>query len=190
MEIIVAVAQNDVIGDSHTNQLLWHVPADLSRFYRMTKGQVVIMGRKTFESLPLGKLPHRINVVLTHHIPVLNNFECKEPTSTTTTTPIFFVTFSMLWDVLSQVGEKKIFVIGGSAIYKLLLPFCSVIHYTLVDLQPVGDVLFPMSRDELHHASSRVEYEPDAAGAAATEEESWYTSTESVRYKFITYHLN
>jgi dihydrofolate reductase len=185
MEMIVAVAQNNVIGDSQNNQLLWHLPEDLSRFYRLTKGQVVIMGRKTFHSLPLGKLPHRVNIVLTH-VPVLDNVQHREET----TTPIYFVTVSMLWEVLLHVGDKKIFVIGGSSIYKLLFPFCSVIHYTLVDLEPVGDVLFPFSRDDLRNASSLVAYEPVEATASAAEE-SWYTSTTitPVRYKFITYYL-
>jgi dihydrofolate reductase len=179
MEMIVAVAKNNVIGESHTNQLLWHLPEDLSRFYRLTKGQVVIMGRKTFDSLPLGKLPHRINIVLTH-TPVLDEFERME---TTLTTPIYFVTVSMLWEVLSHLVDKKIFVIGGSSIYKLLFPLCSVIHYTLVDLEPVGDVLFPFSREELTQASDLIKYEPD--------EESWKTSTttESFNYQYITYYL-
>jgi dihydrofolate reductase len=187
MEMIVAVAQNNVIGDTTTNQLLWHLPEDLSRFYRLTKGQVVIMGRKTFDSLPLGKLPHRINIVLTHspHPQPLELMtqQQNEPTNT----PIYFVTFSMLWELLSHIVEKKIFVIGGSSIYKLLFPFCSVIHYTLADIAPVGNVSFPFSREELTNASSLVEYEPASAAA----EDNWNTSThtESLRYKYITYHL-
>ncbi len=176
--MIVAVAQNNAIGDSHTNQLLWHLPEDLSRFYRLTKGHVVIMGNKTYQSLPNGKLPHRINLVLTHSPPADS---LHQPLLEPTNSPVYFVTLDQLSATLSHILEKKIFVIGGSSIYKLLFPFCSVIHYTLVDVEPVGDVLFPFSREELTHLS---------VTTIDSENETWQTSTrEGIRYRHITYHL-
>lgn len=176
MEMIVAVAKNDVIGDTETNQMLWHIPEDLSRFYRMTKGHVVIMGHNTYQSLPNGPLKHRINIVLTRDPPV-----CQIPEESNN--HLFFVNLSKIWEVLVRFVDKKIFVIGGSSIYNLLFPFCKVVHYTLVDLEPVGDVVFPFSREFLRNASS----------GNVEESDTWTTSTKAsslINYKYITYNIN
>ena len=63
ISIIAAIAENNAIGKN--NKLLWRLPADMRRFKDLTTGHAVIMGRKTFESLPKGPLPNRKNVVLT-----------------------------------------------------------------------------------------------------------------------------
>ena len=62
LSIIVAIAENNVIGKD--NKLLWHVPEDLKRFKSITSGNIIIMGRKTFESLP-GVLPNRKHIIIT-----------------------------------------------------------------------------------------------------------------------------
>ena len=62
LSIIVAVAENNIIGGD--NKLLWHIPEDLKRFKSITSGNTIVMGRKTFESLP-GVLPNRKHVVIT-----------------------------------------------------------------------------------------------------------------------------
>ncbi len=66
VSIIVAVAQNGIIGDR--NSLLWHISEDMRFFRRTTSGHPVIMGRKTFESFPKGALPGRRNIVVTRNI--------------------------------------------------------------------------------------------------------------------------
>ena len=63
ISIIVAIAENNAIGKD--NKLLWYLPDDLKRFKRLTTGHPVIMGKKTFESLPIKPLPNRTNIVLT-----------------------------------------------------------------------------------------------------------------------------
>ena len=71
VKLIAAVARNRAIG--HQGQLLFHLPEDMARFRRLTPGHPVIMGRKTYESLPHGPLPHRRNIVLSRqagfHLP-------------------------------------------------------------------------------------------------------------------------
>ncbi len=168
MEMIVAVSQNGLIGDTEHNTLLWNIPEDLARFSKMTRGHVVVMGHKTFWSLPNGKLKNRINVVLTRTPPI-----CQIPEDNMD--DLFFVDISRLWTLLNRFIDKKVFVIGGSSIYKLLYPFCSVVHYTLVDLEPSGDVMFPFARELLNQTSNEVE------------EGEWLLSTSGIKYKYITY---
>jgi dihydrofolate reductase len=109
----------------------------------MTQGNVIVMGRKTFESFPNGPLKDRIHIVLT-----------RTPTSstistTTTTYPnVFFVNTENLRETLEPYSKtKKIFVIGGREIYDLLIDYCESIHITLVDLEPEGDVVFSYTLD-------------------------------------------
>jgi dihydrofolate reductase len=170
MEMIVAVSQNGLIGDTEQNTLLWNIPEDLSRFSKMTRGHVVIMGHKTFWSLPNGKLKNRINVVLTRTPPVLQIPEY-------TNDDLFFVDISRLWTLLNRFTNKKVFVIGGASIYNLLYPFCYSVHYTLVDLEPYGDVMFPFSREWLKQKSNEVE------------EGEWNISISGTRYKYITFNI-
>lgn len=166
MEFIVAVSQNGLIGDTDSNTMLWNIPEDLSRFYRMTLGKVVIMGHNTYKSLPNGKLKNRINIVLT-----------RSPTHSCDEENLFFVDISRLWNILIRFVDKKVVVIGGESIYKLLYPFCHTIHYTLVDLEPVGNVHFPYSRELLKSSSESVC------------EEDWAISISGIKYKYITYNI-
>lgn len=167
--MIVAVAQNGVIGDSTENKLLWHIPEDLYRFSKMTRGHIVIMGHNTFRSLPNGKLKNRINVVLTKTSPTS---EAQEEEG------LFFTDIQNMWTILNQFAEKKVFVIGGSSIYQLLQSFCKVVHYTLVDLKPCGDVMFPFSREWLKRKSND-----------GVDEGEWNESSSGIKYKYITYNL-
>lgn len=80
--IVAAIADNNAIGkDQH---LLWSLPSDMKRFKELTTGHAVIMGRKTFESLPKGALPDRKNVVLTNmpEAGFVNCFACEDVTET------------------------------------------------------------------------------------------------------------
>uniref|UniRef100_A0A6C0HIJ6 dihydrofolate reductase n=1 Tax=viral metagenome TaxID=1070528 RepID=A0A6C0HIJ6_9ZZZZ len=129
MELIVAFAKNGVIGNN--NEIPWHVPEDLIRFKHMTLGQVIVMGRKTFESLPNGPLKNRVHIVLTR-APVISS-----------NTNVVFVNTENLKQTLEQYHKThKIFVIGGREIYDLLIDYCEVIHITLIDIEPEGDVIF------------------------------------------------
>jgi dihydrofolate reductase len=135
MELIVAFAKNGVIG--YDKKIPWHIPEDLIRFKHMTKGNIIVMGRKTFESFPNGPLQDRIHIVLTR-APKLS-----------TNPNVFFVSTNNLKEMLDpyKSGNYKIFVIGGREIYDLLFDYCDLFHITLIDIEPVGDVVFPYSLD-------------------------------------------
>ena len=67
LSIVVAIALDGAIGRG--NDLLWHLPADLKRFKELTTGHTILMGRKTFDSLPRGPLPNRRNIVVSRSLP-------------------------------------------------------------------------------------------------------------------------
>lgn len=125
---IVAVARNRVIGNN--NQLCWHLPDDLLHFKMRTKGHAVIMGRKTWESLPakVRPLPERRNIVITRQA----NYEA----------PGAEVAHS-LQEALALVGDTQAYVIGGAELYAATLPFVTTIEMTEVDLEPEGDAWYP-----------------------------------------------
>ncbi len=124
--IIAAVARNGVIG--HRNRMPWHLPDDLKRFRRLTLGQAVIMGRRTFESI--GKpLAGRNNIVVTR--------------SPDWTRPGCHAVHS-LEAALAAVHEREdAFVIGGAEIYALALPVARRLYMTEIDRDFEGDAFFP-----------------------------------------------
>jgi dihydrofolate reductase len=126
---IVAMARNYVIGKD--NQLLWHLPNDLKRFRQITDGHTLIMGRKTFESLPK-ILPNRHHVVIT-----------KNPNYTVDSDQVTIV--HSIGELRSLLDYKKdYFVIGGGMIYQTLLPLCEKLYITQIQKDFQGDTLFPM----------------------------------------------
>ena len=114
--IIVAIAENGAIG--YKNELLYRISADLKRFKALTTGHTVLMGRKTFLSLPKGALPNRRNVVLTRDSSI--QFEGAE-------------TFTSIDSVLASVREdEQLFIIGGAEIYKQTMAIADKLEVTLV----------------------------------------------------------
>ena len=116
ISIIVAIAEDGAIGAN--NDLLWRLPNDMKRFKTLTTGHTVIMGRKTFESLPKGALPNRTNVVIT-----------RNPES-------YFENCEIFKDLNSAIehhkDEEEIFIIGGASIYKLAMPIADKLIITKV----------------------------------------------------------
>ena len=131
--IIVAIAENGAIG--YKNELLYRISADLKRFKALTTGHTVMMGRKTFLSLPKGALPNRRNIVLTRDANA--QFPGTE-------------TFVSIEDALAAVGaDEQVFVIGGAEIYKQTMPIADRLEVTLVHDVPVNaDAYFPEISDE------------------------------------------
>lgn len=129
ISIIVAIAKDNVIGKD--NKLLWHISEDLKRFKKITTGKKMIMGRKTFESLP-GILPNREHIVLTRD----NNFNVDSDKVT-----IEHDFNSVLQRYLKC--EDEVFVIGGAEIYKQFLPYAKKLYLTKVDEEFEGDTYFP-----------------------------------------------
>ena len=128
VSIIVAVGENNETG--YRNGLLWRLPADLKRFRELTTGHTVVMGRKTFESLPNGPLPNRRNVVLSRN-PYFSHENC--------------LVFSSLDEALIKLSsEQKVYIIGGSQIYCQTLPCASMLYLTRVHASfPEADTFFP-----------------------------------------------
>lgn len=124
---IAAIGKNWELGKD--NQLIWHLPKDLKFFRTMTKGHTIVMGRKTFESLP-GLLPGRHHIVISRSNPNL---------------PEEVEIFPSIEDFLQayQKSEEEIFVIGGAAIYRQLLPYCERLLLTEIDASYDADVFFP-----------------------------------------------
>ncbi len=140
LSIIVAKAKNNIIGKD--NKLIWHLPEDLKRFKELTTGHTIIMGRKTFESL--GKvLPNRKHIVFTQN----PNFEIKDENVQ--------VVHSMLEIQEYIENEEENFVIGGSMIYNLLMPYVTKMYITEINAEFEGDSFFPKIDTELWEETSR-----------------------------------
>lgn len=128
--IIVATAQNGAIG--YKGDLIYHLSADLKRFKALTTGNTVIMGRKTFESLPKGALPNRRNLVLT-----------RNAAFTAPGTEVF-PSLEAALDACRD-SEDEVFVIGGASVYREALPLADRLCLTLVHDTPAeADAFFPM----------------------------------------------
>lgn len=131
INIIVSVSENWIIGKN--NKLLWRLNSDLQRFKAVTSRNPIIMGQKTFESLPNGALPNRANIVLT------DNSNFKAPNITIA----YNIPESL--DLAKNIyGEDcNIFVIGGGMIYRQFLEYADTIYLTTVHTIIDGDVSFP-----------------------------------------------
>lgn len=125
--IICALARNRAIG--YDNKLLYHLRADLKRFKALTTGHTIIMGRRTFESLPKGALPNRRNIVLSRQGA---NFAGTE-------------TFASLQEALSNCSsEEEVFIIGGASVYEESLSLADRLCLTHIEATPeAADAFFP-----------------------------------------------
>lgn len=127
INIIAAVAENRAIGND--NKLLYWLPNDLKRFKALTTGHTIIMGRKTFDSLPKGALPNRRNVVLSRTI---------------TTLPGCDVYPSLQEALDSCAADEDIYIIGGDSVYQQALPLADRLCLTEVaDTPAEADAFFP-----------------------------------------------
>ena len=128
LSLIVAIDENNAIGKD--NQMLAHLPNDLKYFKQITSGHSVIMGRKTFESLPKGALPNRRNIVITRN-QELQYDGCE-------------MADSVEASIIAAQGEDEVFVMGGGIIYKEMLDkadklYITHIHHAFAD----AEVYFP-----------------------------------------------
>ena len=127
---IAAMSENRVIGQG--NKIPWHLPEDFKWFKKMTTGQVVVMGRKTFESI--GKpLPNRTTIVVSR-----------------TQTEIAGV---RVVSDLHEIGldpDRHVFICGGAQVYEQALPYCSDLYLTRVKRCVEGDTFFPRFEDRFH----------------------------------------
>lgn len=129
LSIIVAIDRNNAIGKD--NQMLTHLPDDLKYFKKVTSGHSVIMGRKTFESLPKGALPNRRNIVITRNNDLsFPNCEMAE---------------SINHALQLVEGEEEVFVMGGGTIYKELINQVDNLYITHIHNSfDEAEVFFPL----------------------------------------------
>lgn len=142
ISIIAAIDRRMAIG--FQNKLLFWLPNDLKRFKALTTGHTILMGRKTFESLPKGALPNRRNIVLSSH----PETKCEGAE-----------VFTSIEEALQHCGEEEhIYIIGGASIYRQALPLADELCLTEIDdTAPEADAYFPdFSSDEWQEKSREV----------------------------------
>lgn len=125
MKAIAAMSLNRVIGAG--NQIPWHLPEDFKWFKQTTTGHVLVMGRKTFESI--GRpLPNRLTLVLTRSLEPIAGVQ----------------TLADLKELKPEAyGGRELFICGGAQVYAQALPLCSDLYLTLVNREVEGDTFFP-----------------------------------------------
>lgn len=129
ISIIVAISSDYAIGQQ--GELLCHLPADLKHFKQITTGHPIMMGRKTWFSLPRRPLPGRRNIVITHH-PTTEGLDGAEVVS------------SIEEAIHSIRSEEECFIIGGGTIYEQCLPFADKLYITEIHASfPEADTFFP-----------------------------------------------
>lgn len=145
ISIIVAIAENMAIGKN--NDLLWHIPADLKRFKQITSGHPVIMGKKTWESLPRRPLPNRRNIVITD-VTGERIDGCE-------------MAYSIEEAVAMCDVNEESFIIGGASVYRQFLPHANRLYLTLVHKPFDGDVFFPEIDFSQWKMISKEDFMPD-----------------------------
>jgi dihydrofolate reductase len=137
ISLIAAIGKNLALGKD--GQLLWSIPEDLKRFKQLTDGHPVIMGRKTWESLPerFRPLPNRTNIVVSRD----SSYEATGAVVATSLVEAFE-------KALSAFGAEEVFVIGGAQIYTEALPFATRLYLTAINEEKEGDVFFPEYKNE------------------------------------------
>lgn len=135
MKLIVAVDRNWAIGKD--NKMMWSIPADMKYFRETTRGNIVIMGRKTLESFPQGQpLKNRVNIVIT-----------KNPGYKVKGAVIVHSIEEAMEEAKKYEGET--YVIGGESIYRAMLPYCDTALITKIDHAFDADTYFPnLDKDE------------------------------------------
>lgn len=159
MNIIVAVDKNWAIGNK--GQLLVAIPADQKMFREETMGKVVVMGRKTLESLPGGQPLHgRTTIVLTHDksYKVKGAAVCHD--------------LNEALEELKKYPSEDIFICGGQGVYEQFLPYCNVAHVTYIDYAYEADTYFP-----------NLEASPEWVVAAESDEQTYF----NLCYEFKMY---
>jgi dihydrofolate reductase len=131
ISIIVAIAEDYGIGKD--NKLLWHISDDLKHFKQITMGHTVVMGKRTFESLPIRPLPKRKNIVITD-VPNEVIERCE-------------MAYSISEAVEKMDSDHENFIIGGASIYRQFFNLADKLYITKVFTKPEADTFFPEIND-------------------------------------------
>ncbi len=146
LSLVVAIAENYAIG--RDNDLLCHLPADLKHFKALTTGHSIIMGRRTFESLPAGPLPMRCNIVLSRSLKSGEAYRCV----------------TSLDEALRLcAAEEEVFIIGGESVYRHVLPRVDRMYITWIQARfDDADTFFPQVNFDEWEEVSREDFDADA----------------------------
>ena len=126
ISIIAAIGKNNELGKD--NDLIWHIKEDLANFKRITMGKKIVMGAKTYKSLPK-KLEGREYIVLSHSLKNIEN-------------GTVFSDFDKLLNYLQSLDEE-VMIIGGASIYEMFLPYADKLYLTEIDASEDAQVYFP-----------------------------------------------
>ena len=128
--LVAAIAENNCIGNQ--GQIPWRLPEDMKHFKELTVGKIVLMGRKTWESLPakFRPLPDRVNVIITHQ----KNFPV----------PAGVLIYQSIDEALRSFPEKEMMIIGGAQIYRETIGRADTLYITHVKQTVAGDTFFPV----------------------------------------------
>lgn len=163
MNLIVAVDRQWAIGKD--GRLLVTIPADQQMFLRETTGKVVVMGRKTLESLPGGQpLGNRVNLVLTRD----RNYKVRGA--------VICHSMEEAFKKLEKYAPEDVYIIGGQSIYEQFLPYCKIAHVTAIDYTYDADTFFP-------NLDQNEEWKLDQEGEEQTYFDICYTFLKYVRKK-------
>lgn len=160
VNMIVAAGKDGAIGKN--GDLIWQISSDLKRFKALTMGHPVIMGRKTWESLPKKPLPGRLNIV------VSRNPDFIAEGARVVTTPE---------DALGVSGDSSPFVMGGEQIYKAFMPYVTKIFLTEIDA-------------ECQEADARLTFLNDLSNWHVEDMGDMERTPEGLAYRYVTYSLN
>jgi len=146
ISIIAAIDQKNGLG--YKNQLLFHLPADMKHFKELTTGYTILMGRKTFESLPKGALPHRRNIVISTR----KDITCQGAEI-----------YHSLEEALAHCEENEhVYIIGGASVYAQAMPLADELCMTLIEATaPQADAFFPTIREDVWQEKSREPHQAD-----------------------------
>lgn len=152
INIIAALAKNRAIG--YENRLIYRLPDDMKHFKHLTEGHTIVMGRRTFDSLPKGALPNRRNIVLSRS----KSFAAENTEA-----------FPSLEDALTHCApDENVFIIGGASVYDKALPLADRLFLTWVDDIPKdADTFFPEIPEEEWEMAASEQHLPDERHAHA-----------------------
>ena len=159
ISIIVAAAENNAIGKN--NELLCYLPNDLKFFKTTTWASVVVMGRKTFESLGNKTLPGRTNVIITRNRDW--HFEGTINASS----------IESAIDIAKELGYKEVFIAGGGDIYRQALPIADTIYITRIHAELEGDTFFPVFSETDWQKKKTIEFYKDEKHKYDFSVETW-----------------
>ena len=142
MKIHLIWAQDKNGGIGYKGQLPWHIPEDLQNFKKLTLNSTILMGRKTWESLPIKPLPKRRNIVLTRK----KNLEVES-----------YQSIDECLTKLTNDNTDELFIIGGSTIYNSFIDKAEQLHITLIDEKTKNiDTTFPLNIEQLEKKFEKI----------------------------------